>query len=189
MKRFIVFFFALALSITAFGQVSDSDSSATGYSAQLEFLNRQFASLKSNVSLSDLESSFEIKLNTIGGCLMILDFSKDLRLDSLSKAALKERLEEIADTLVAEGTPILLSDNGTNSVQNAIKRNQQSNKYNLKYVSTGNSCISDYGSLKDLGISAFNRRTLDKLGLKYVPGVEGNQEKSRKRKTTPPNKA
>jgi len=180
MKRITIFFFALVLSITAFGQVPDS--SATGNNTQLEVLNRQFSYLKRNISLSELESSLEIKLNTIGGCLMILDFAKDLSLDSLSRTALKERLEEMADTFVAEGTPILLSGNGMNSVHNAARENTQPNSYNLKYVSTGNSCISDYGTSKDSGVSAFNRRTLDKLELKYAPGVKDNHSKSRKRK-------
>jgi hypothetical protein len=182
MKKNIIAFFTLMLSYTAYGQQADSVLATSDYKAQIEVLNHQFPDLKRNASLGELENRYKITLNTIGGCLMILEYAEVLRLDSSGKTALKKRLEEVADTYGTEGSPILLSGNGMNSVENAISNNSQPNDYNIKYVSTGNSCISELGSWAYFGIAAFNRSTLDKLGLKCAPGVEGSQKNLTKRK-------
>lgn len=157
------------MSKAVVAQPTAVDTVGNTYEKQLSFFNRQFDNLNDNAVLNDIERRFNIEIKSIISCLMVLDFAKDAGLDFLQQHSVMHRLEEIADTLIEEGTPTLISGNGMNSVENAILRNAQPNKYHLFYISTGNHCISNPNSMEDEGIEAFNRRTLDRLGLESFP--------------------
>ncbi|MBT1702284.1 hypothetical protein [Chryseosolibacter indicus] len=76
------------------------------------------------------------------------------------------RIQEFAELLFEEGTPIYLSIGGSQSVEWSAEQQKKNRKSNLTFVSLGNYCVVEKreGEFE----SIFNRKTLDLLGIEKL---------------------
>src|SRR6187455_3308603 len=136
----IVIVFILSVQVT-YGQGEKSDSLAFKHNLD-KFINRSFDSLKADNLLLKNETRHGVKLDNLGSCLMFATV-RILNEDELKH--LNARVEEIAERFYREGSPILISLGGSNSVYATNRLNQKGNKYHVTYVSLGNYCVADKG--------------------------------------------
>jgi len=154
--------FTLALFFSATAQQAKSDSVL--FKENLErFINKEFLTLTSNTELSQLESQFKIKLNTLGSCYVVFSHAN---LESAEKTSLTTRIEEIAKLLFDEGTPIYLSIGGSQSLEWTAEQQKSSRMSNVTFVSLGNYCVVE--KREELFERIFNQKTLALLGIENV---------------------
>jgi hypothetical protein len=133
MKYLLIFLSSLTLN-GAFGQGTKLDSSV-GNMYLDKYVNRNFDSLLTDQGLKTLETKYGIKFQSLAACINPLTI-QILNEDEIK--FIKVRLEQIAQVLFNEGTPILISVGGSNSVQGTKELNEKGNRYNVTYVSFGN---------------------------------------------------
>ncbi len=159
--QLIAIVFILGIQVT-YGQEAKSDSIAFKYNLD-KFINRSFDSLKTDNLLLTIEARHGVKFDNLGSCLMLATV-RILNEDELKH--LNARVEEIAERFYTEGSPILISLGGSNSVYATNRLNQKGNKYNVTYVSLGNYCVVDKG--EDEIEKVFNDRTMKLLGIDKI---------------------
>jgi hypothetical protein len=131
-------------------------------SERLEYLNQNFQIFKPNQKIDVLEKKLALKLTNAAACLAMLELPKGF-LSIEEEYEINERLQEIAEKLFLQGTPIYLIKEGKNSVLKADELNVKKSKNGIIYVSLGNSCISS--KRLDKGVNLFNNRTLALIKL------------------------
>jgi hypothetical protein len=128
-----------------------------------EYLNQTFQIFKPNQKINVLEKNLTLKLTNVAACLAMLELPKEF-LSIEEEYEINERLQEIAEKLFLQGTPIYLIKEGKNSMLKAGELNVKKSKNGISYVSLGNSCISS--KRLDKGVNLFNNRTLALIKLK-----------------------
>jgi hypothetical protein len=131
-------------------------------SERLEYLNQTFQIFKPNQKIDVLAKKLALKLTNAAACLAMLELPKGF-LSIEEEYEINERLQEIAEKLFLQGTPIYLIKEGKNSVLKADELNVKKSKNGIIYVSLGNSCISS--KRLDKGVNLFNNRTLALIKL------------------------
>jgi hypothetical protein len=150
----------LVFSLTCYGQVTEKDSLiSTMYNDVL--MTKCFEGLTRPAKLDSLEEKLGFHFCSIAAC--VNPFSVEY-IKGQNRELVKLRLEELAERLVKEGTPVMLILGGLSGGDRANKLNSEKNEYNLKYLSTGNYCeVTETESYFE---EVFNKRTNKLLGLK-----------------------
>jgi len=159
MKYLLIFLFLPTLNI-AFGQETKLDSLVTTIYVD-KYVNRDFESLPTDDGIRALEAKYKIRFKSLAACINPLT-TQVLGEDEVQ--VLKGRIEQIAQALFNDGTPILISVGGSNSVQWAKDMNEKGNKYNVTYVSFGNYCVVEKTEREFEKV--FNRKISELLGIR-----------------------
>jgi hypothetical protein len=159
--RFATILFHLTIH-SVFGQVLKLDSIAFELD-QEKFINRSFNSLEQDSTLLTIELRYGVRLDNIQPCLMLATV-KILNEEQMEH--LNARVEEIAERFYKEGSPILLSIGGNNSVGTVHELNTKGNKYNVTYLSFGNYCNVEKGEYEFEKV--FNSKTMKLLGIENM---------------------
>lgn len=150
MKSIFILYFLSVLAGQALGQIP-VDSVNSG---PVTYVNRCLDGLEPLGYIKSHPLTQNQEFCNIASCMMLLEvFDKD----SLLNTAIFERLRQIARKFHNEGTSVMISYPGMNSVRRSEELNEGKNPNGITYVSMGNSCLS-FGSL-DKGIKEFNLET------------------------------
>jgi hypothetical protein len=161
MKYLLIFLFSVTLNC-ALGQGTELDSLVSNLYLD-KYVNRNFDSLLTDQGLKTIEAKYGIKFQSLAACINPLTI-QILNEDEVK--FIKVRLEQIAQALCSEGTPILISIGGSNSVQGTKELNEKGNKYNVTYVSFGNYCVVE--KREHEFEKTFNGKTKDVLGVNEI---------------------
>lgn len=180
---FLLFLFFGTYHLTS-GQQASLDSAANLHQKQLAIYNQQYPDLKDDSLINQLNAQLNTQTTSIIGCFMLLEVGGKnyLNLSSSQKEAILNRLKEIANRLVDQGTPIIIYGSFMSSVAQTISMNAQPNAYNLIYITQGDSCTHYPGSLEGEGIKAFNQVTKNRLGPEAFPIPDIPDKKNKKSK-------
>mgnify|MGYP000963432280 FL=1 len=149
----------LTVSLTSYGQVTEKDSLISSrYSNEL--VKKCFDGLTKSSTLDTLEKKLGFHFCSIAACVNPFSIRYLKGQDSES---VKLRLQEIAERLVKDGTPVILFGGEQSDLKDTDKLNTDHNGNNITYLATGNCCYRFYNEayFED----AFNQRTKELLGI------------------------
>jgi hypothetical protein len=166
----------LLISFSMKGYTQDSTIYLANFRNYKNYLQHNFEDLDS-ISFLDKNTYFEgFDFNNAMNCVLALEVFQSMPNDSTVLFSLYQRLKQISQKLNKSGKHIIIVEYGLNSVQQAYKLNEETNKYGIMYVSLGNCCICGSAYLKS-GLDKFNDVT-----FKYVNYVFPQKTKPKKRR-------